>query len=171
MVRFGIFMADFQRTESSDSLYGVLGRALVVATRFEASVRALSTLLGILADRDVVASPQELERLLEQARKRQLAGSLRDLGFSDADTDMRSAREARNAIAHEAALGLDRCLDALSEPEVASLQAWLRQLAKAVAVGDCIVCTLISVLTHVPVPSAAFHRRYTAAIGDWVSAV
>lgn len=171
MTEPSVFMTDFRRSENSDSFYSALGRALVVATRFEASARALSTLLGIQASPGVLDSPQEVEQLLEQVRKRQLGGNLRALGFTDADTDMESAREARNAIAHEAALGLDRCLDALTVPQVASLRTWLGQLAKTVAVGDCIVCTLLSALTHEPGLPAALQQRYLAAIADWVSAV
>ena len=35
-----IFLDDFERTEHSDALHGMLGRALIVATRFDAMCKA-----------------------------------------------------------------------------------------------------------------------------------
>src|SRR5918992_1505572 len=65
-----------ERTEFSDAVYSMIGRALAVASRFEASCRALALLLGIRQSSPPgsfsLTRPEDLDLLISEIRKRQL---------------------------------------------------------------------------------------------------
>lgn len=110
-----IFIEDFERTENSDELFGIVGRALVIATRFDSMCKTLSqaidlklpTLLQGLSDTD-------FESIVEKALKKSssLDKSIKNLGLPDsASVILHDARKARNAVAHDLAVGLEGCVD------------------------------------------------------------
>lgn len=44
-----VFIADFERSENSDQLFGIVGRALVIATRFDSMCKALARAIDLRA--------------------------------------------------------------------------------------------------------------------------
>jgi hypothetical protein len=165
-----IFMSDFERTEWSDGHFGMLGRALAIATRFEGSVRSLALLIDVKALPEALESDEFVEGLVEAARKRRLFKDLKHMGLDNsevADT-LKAARHARNRIAHEITLGLDRCLDLLPATVVSDLERDVRALAQALAKGDRIVCALATIATNEHIPSQEFFDSYPDRIAQWV---
>lgn len=110
-----IFIEDFERTENSDEIFGVIGRALVIATRFDSMCKTLSkaldfkmpTLLQGVSDND-------FDSLVEKAMKKSstLDKSIKNLRLPDnASVILHDARKARNAVAHDLGVGLEGCVD------------------------------------------------------------
>jgi hypothetical protein len=148
----------------------MLGRALIVATRFEASVRSLALLVDVKATPEALASEDLMQGLVEAAWNRRLFKDLKRLGLDkdEAAETLKAARLARNRIVHEISLGFDRCLDLLPATAVPDLERDLRALAQALAKGDRIVCALASIATNEHMPSRAFFDNYPDLIGKWV---
>lgn len=165
-----IFMSDFKRTESSDGHFGMLGRALTIATRFEALVRSLSLLVDVKATPEALGSEDLMDGLVEAAWNRRLFKDLKQLRIDqgDAADTLKAARLARNTIAHEIALGFDRCLDLLPANAVSDLEKELRALVQALAKGDRIVCALATIATKEHMPSSKFFDSYPDQIEKWV---
>jgi hypothetical protein len=163
-------MLDFERTEWSDAHFGMLGRALAIATRFEASVRSLALLIDVKAAPEALESDELIDDLIEAAWKRRLFKDLRHLGLDKggAADILKAARHARNGIAHEVTLGLDQCLDHLPATVVPALEQEVRALARALANGDRIVCALATIATNEHMPSPEFFDGYVDRIEQWV---
>jgi len=165
-----IFMSDFVRTEWSDGHFGMLGRALVIATRFEASVRSLAVLVDLKAAPEALESEELIDRLIEAAWERRLFKDLKHLGLDkdEVGDTLKAARLARNEVAHEITLGLDRCLDLLPTAAVIDLGRDVRALVQALAKGDRTVCALLTVVTNDHRPSREFLQSYPDRIEQWV---
>lgn len=141
-----IFIEDFERTENSDKIFGVIGRALVIATRFDSMCKTLArgvdlkfpSLLRGISDND-------FESLVEQALKKSstLDKSIKNLGMpDDISVMLHDARKARNAVAHDLTVGLEGCLDCKIDESI-----FLREVSEYMfdlAHGQ----VLISILVH-----------------------
>lgn len=165
-----VFMDDFERTDWSDGYFGMLGRALVFATRFEASVRALSTLLDLKGAPDALDSEERMSELLKAAQEKKLYSHIERLGLGSGElsTALHAARKARNEVAHGLGLGLDRCLDLLPESSVESLVKQLHLLTISLAEGDRIACAMISILTNEVLPTLKHFNEYPELVATWV---
>ena len=104
---------DFERTEFSDEIYAVLGRALTIATRFDVSCKELARLPIF---KFAIATKSELddkqfEELLSriQSRYKNLNRAIQSLGLTGTIEElMTGARKSRNELIHEAALRAGR---------------------------------------------------------------
>ena len=165
-----IFMDEFERTEWADTHYAAIGRVLTFASRFEAVSKTLSALVGIKSDRSLLDSEERLKAFVNHLRKMPLAKHLSALNLEEESvtTILNEARKARNEIAHEIALGLDRCLDSLPEESMKQLLDSLRTLSTRLAEGDRIVSYLVSVATNEEIPNAAFLKNYPKTVAEWV---
>jgi len=165
-----IFMDDFERTEGGEAHYAVVGRTLTFASRFEAICKTLSALVGLKSDRSLLDSEEQLKVFFEQLHRMPLARHLSSLSLEEESVAaiLDEARKARNEIAHEVTLGLDRCLDSLPEGSINYLLDRLRILSTRLAEGDKIVSYLASITTNEPIPNVEFLRNYTQMVAGWV---
>lgn len=165
-----IFMDDFERIEGDDAGYAAIGRALTFASRFEAMCKTLSVLVGLKSHSSLLDSEEQLKTFFDKLHKMPLARHLSSLKLEveSAATILDEARKARNEIAHEVALGLDRSLDSLPEGSMKDLLDRLRILSARLAEGDRIVSYLASIATNEAIPSAEFLRNYPQMVADWV---
>lgn len=120
------FFDIFERTEYSDELYAVVGRALTVATHYDNNCKALANTLDIRENADLLDDKDKFQALLKKLSKRQLKPGI-DKFTSTITTALRGGeieedivdafkntififldegRQARNFIAHELSLGL-----------------------------------------------------------------
>lgn len=110
-----MFIEDFERTENSDEIFGIVGRALVIATRFDSMCKTLSQAIDLkISTLYQGISDADFESLVEMVLKKSstLDKSIRNLGLPDsASVILHDARKARNAIAHDLAVGLEGCVD------------------------------------------------------------
>ncbi len=163
-------MDDFERTEWADARYAAIGRILTLASRFEAVSKTLSAVVGLKKDRSLLDSEERLKTFIEKLRKMPLAKHLSALSLEldSVATVLGEARKARNAIAHDLTLGLDRCLDSLPEESMKPFLDSLRTLSIRLAEGDRIVSYLASVATNEETPSVAFLETYPRSVAEWV---
>lgn len=141
-----IFIEDFERTESSDTLFGVIGRALVVATRFDSMCKTLAIAIDIKPPallRGIFEA--DFDSIVEKALRKYstLDKSITNLVLpSDRSLILHNARKARNAIAHDLAIGLEGCIDTKVDGRefIAQISEYMFDLAH----GEVLISILIS---------------------------
>lgn len=110
-----IFIHNFERTKNSDEIFGVIGRALVIATRFDSMCKNLSRSVDLkLPSLLRGISDNEFESLVERTLKKSstLDKSINNLRMpDDIYKILHNARKARNAVAHDLTVGMEGCLD------------------------------------------------------------
>jgi hypothetical protein len=91
-------MHDFERTEWGDSHYGVIGRALSFASRFEKNAKSLAALMKLKGNKSILSSDAAIESFFKEINKTPLDGHLGFLGLNEcaAAVLMKDARLARN---------------------------------------------------------------------------
>lgn len=114
------------RTEFSDELYAVIGRALTVASHYETNCKALANTIDIRENIDLMNDPNKFHGMLKKLSKRQLKGgidkftstiktSFKNGGIANEIVEsveetifqsLEEGRKARNFIAHELAFGM-----------------------------------------------------------------
>lgn len=119
-----------ERTEFSDELYAVIGRALCVATHYEANLRTLMVMLAVKSQRNNLVETDKLEETINKLWKKTLCNNIDRLtslvrkSFQNKEFDtntkearawlanflsekLHKAREARNYIAHNMTIGME----------------------------------------------------------------
>lgn len=173
-----IFIEDFERTENSDYLHGVLGRALIIATRFDSSCVALSKAKNIelqimLGLRPVIANVgKKLKQKISKKIKRKilkyqkLSEAIRMVGVAEDELPILiKANGARNIIAHELTKGLEGCLDS----KVGSV--FINEVSKLIGEitdGDIVISKLISKFNGEPILNTQEISKYKEKVINWV---
>lgn len=141
-----IFIEDFERTENSDEIFGVIGRALVIATRFDSMCKNLARAIDLKFPALLRGiSDNDFDSLVEKVLKKSstLDASIKNLELPDEiSVILHDARKARNAVAHDLAVGLEGCIDTKIDKD-----SFLREVSEYMfdlAHGD----VLISILIH-----------------------
>jgi hypothetical protein len=165
-----------RRTEFSDDMYSMIGRALAVANRFESSCKALALLLGIRkqdspSDSFSVTRQQDFDELIAAILKRRLFQQIETLVArlrlpEEAKQLFHSARNDRNFIAHELTLGIDRVAE--SESYVETMRADLAVRVEHLAMADLAVCLLMILETDETLPTLKFVSDYAGIVKRWV---
>src|SRR5690606_20280208 len=129
----------------------VLGRAMTVATRFDASCKLLARLplFRIAIATKPVLNDEQFDRLLTsvQSKYKNLNRAIGSLGFNGSIGDvLTKARESRNELIHEAALGAEMGFDRLKEEQFDQLMNYIGSVVLQVIRGDALVSAVIS--TH-----------------------
>jgi hypothetical protein len=166
-----IFMDDFERTVWADAHYAAIGRGLTFATRFEALCKTLNTMLSVKSERSSLDSEDDIRDFVERIYKCSLAQHIASIGGNKNTLKpiLNNARIARNEIAHEITLGLDRSIDSISGPYVQNLMERLKELIKSLAKADRIISVILSVVTHEHLPNREFIEEYPQFIENWVT--
>jgi hypothetical protein len=167
-----IFMDDFERTVWADAHYAAIGRALTFATRFEALCKTLNAMLSVKS-KNFLDSEDDIRDFVEHIYKCSLAQHITSIAGNENTLSLilNNARIARNEIAHEFTLGLDRSIDSIPEPYVQKLMERLKELAKSLAEADRIISLILSVVTHEYIPNREFLEDYPQLIEKWVTDV
>lgn len=166
-----IFITDFERTENTDELQSVLGRALIIATRFDSMCNAAAVHLELkqkLTSPSILGEAEYQEFALKIVEKyRTLNQNINALSFlGDITVSLHEARKARNYVAHELAKGLTGCLDTKCN-EGALIQEVSDQILD-IAEGDIAISLVISALNHDSIPNKQFLSSYKERIINWV---
>jgi hypothetical protein len=164
-----IFMDDFERTEWGDSIYSAIGRVLTLANHFESSCRSLVGILQLkTTSHEILESPTGIKELSDELYRRSLGQNISI--FAPAQDDFRhlldKARDARNEIAHEIALGMED-QEGLERNEEFFLGR-IRELSLTLAEADRAVCFALTVVTHDHMPDNDFLNEYPERIAKWV---
>ena len=164
-----IFIDDFERTGNTDELHAILGRALIVATRFDSLCKAAALHKDFAETPVLLASDDDRSLLMKKVaeKHRSLSSSIRSLRLpKDVSVLLDDANAARNVVAHELTQGLTGCLDIKTDEKDLIHQVY--DLVFELAYGDVIISHLISALNKDPIPNADFLSAYVERVTQWV---
>ena len=166
-----IFITDFERTENSDELHAILGRALIIATRFDSMCEAAATGLelkkGIVSTASMTES--EYSGYLQKitSKYRTLNGNIKSIGLpEDISVVLHDARKARNTVAHDLSKGLEGCLD--TKIDELGFVRQVSELMIDIAYGDIAISYIVSLFNRDPCPNSRFISSYKDRIVQWV---
>lgn len=166
-------ITNLERTEISDAYFAIFGRALTIATRFDAGCRTLGILVGIKNAPEILESEEVLKKFANRITKQKLWDHINNLTTKGAEPwdTLNKARIARNEIAHEITLGLDGQIDAITEKILKERIERLYNLCLLLAEGDILVEGLASDLTDEELPTVDFLKKYPERIAKWVTEI
>lgn len=162
-----IYLDDFEITENTESLHAIIGRALIIATRFDNLCDHTFKLLKLKSTL-VVSMDAEFNESVEKLFSK--FSSLHDnINAIPVEQDMKDilhdARKARNHIAHSLTVGLTGCLD--SDYIESSLIENVSSLINRVSAGDYLISTILSLLNKEPLLQCS-EFAYKKRIVEWV---
>lgn len=156
-----------ERTEESDAVYAVLGRALAYATEFESNCRILANIF------DIEESDGEFSyEIYQLVRSGTLHAKIKLLidehGLPNwAEEKIHGARKARNNIAHEATRDYKRMM---STPQLMrSFETSVMQMVGEIAHGNQIVLDATRMLKEGKRDHGSDIIAYSFAVASWVS--
>ena len=163
----------FERTEFSDDIYSIFGRALTVATRFDASVKSLARrpLMPVVAIARQVLSVEEQDKVFEKviSKYNNLNRAIDSLGFKgDVKDVLTKARESRNELMHEGTLGACTGFHFMNEQDLSRHLKHIESLVLKIIKGDVLVSTIISVQNKEPISGYPFSSEYETKYLNWV---
>ena len=161
------FIKNFERTEFSDYLHGILGRSLVVATRFDKMCTFLYKAIEIHSTLIEKKSEDNFEKMNDFFKKHvSLGNSIKLLGLPDDITStLYKAKDSRNEIVHSLpntiAIGEDLTDQGLFIEET-------KKLVSDVVEGDIIISILTCAYNNSPLPVKDFLDKYKYSVLSWV---
>lgn len=165
-----IFIDDFERTENSDLLHGVIGRSLIIATRFDSMCTALSMALEVKAGALYLLNSDEgFKQFVTQAESkyRTLNSSIKSFGMPDKISEiLHQARKSRNEVAHSLTKGLEGCIDTkISNDDLLNKAS---ALIGNIVNGDIIISILVSTFNNDPILNNTSLEKYKSKVINWV---
>ena len=155
------------------AFFTAAGKALALASRFEASCRVVSMALLLRADRSILASEKSLRSFTDEIDRRGLNRHILEIRRVVGDEldlfrVLNGAREARNHIAHELMLGFEEWL--FHEEAVASFLGMLQERTRTLAEGERVAAFIGAVVTKAEIPTglAGFPEDCVAWVMDGV---
>lgn len=160
-----------ERTQFSDEAYGVLGRALSFATEFEGNCRALSLLIGLSHQPDIMRDRASIGEFCQFMRRRTLSVHLKAVAKAfgipeDIECILDRARCSRNYIAHEAGIGASRNFENRKDQKQS-----IREVGdniKKIAEANAWIVALSQAVTNEPLPTLSFLKEYPSQVAEWV---
>lgn len=164
---------NFERSEFSDEIYAVLGRAVTIAARFDASCKTLARLplFSIAIATKSALKESEFEDLLLtiQGKYKNLNRAIDSLGLTGTVEEiMTKGRECRNELIHEAALGAEVGFDHMEEENIQQFMRYLESLLLPIIRGDALVSAMISSNNNEDISNYLFSKEYESSYVNWV---
>lgn len=163
------FIDDFERTENTDELHAILGRALVVATKFDSNCKTAALQIQLIdsaSSGEINDLSLLLERLAEKYKRQTLSSSIEAMKLREASVLLVDAKDARNAVAHDLAKGLAGCLDTKLNEEVFVKE--VADLMFDIAHGDIVISHILSTLNDELPLRPEFIETYVQRVVQWV---
>jgi hypothetical protein len=184
------FFGPPERTTCADGLYAVIGRALSIATHYEANLRALVVLLEVSDQRSALIEADKLEETIERLWRQTLNANIQKLmsctgksfGNRPANVEearardefaklisekLHKARKARNTIAHESTIGIETRLE--DDEYRRDLIEMIEEQVQCIADADFFVAGVIEYCNCVELAPSL--EEYIHPITDWVCEV
>lgn len=162
-----------ERCGELDEVYGVVGRALFIATRFERNCRELSTLVKLKGSAHLMVDDQTLGELCHRMQGKVVFKHVKEFA-SDLESPLElvqtlfKAKHSRNYIAHELAPDFDH-IDTLRPPDALHLiTQTLEPHIRNLAVGDCLVLYAACQIRGDEVPTGQEIESYADTVVKWV---
>lgn len=156
-----------KRTEESDAVYAVLGRALAYATEFENNCRTLAHLFDI--DKSENEFSYEIYMLVKSGTLHAKIKLLIDEhGLPDwVGEKIHEARKARNFIVHEAAKDHQKMMS--TSQSMKSFETSIMQMTGEISDGNQIVLDVTRMLQEGKRGHGSDVVAYSFAVASWIS--
>jgi len=164
---------NFDRTEFSDEIYSIYGRALTVAARFDSNCKALARLPLFKASLIAKYALNE-EQYSEMVKKvnskyKNLNRAIESLKFDDdLEVILSNAREARNELIHETPLGSENGFDLHNTLVLNEHLTDIQNLVLTIIKGDALVSAILSTYNKEPISNSPFSESYENKYVNWV---
>jgi len=173
-VNNSIFLDDFERTEFSDEIHAVIGRSLIVATRFDNLCKSLARFIDfkICSIASNLITESEFDEIISKIFKNynNLNRVIQNFPVDEQVKDMlHDAREARNLIAHSLTIGFEGTFDHKSKDEIEEMIGEIKILVRRVIKGDVIISTYISNMNNESLLNNCFENSYEDQVINWVT--
>ena len=164
---------NFERSEFSDEVFSVFGRALTVATRFDASTKTLARLplFKMAAVTRNSISDDEYNQLIQAISKNysNLNRAIESLKLNEDISDLLThARDSRNELVHESTLGFIGGFDKFTQQELLHILEHVNELVLNVTKGEVLISTIISIQNDEPISKYHFSDDYQSKYVNWV---
>ena len=170
------FIDDFERTECADDFYGVLGRALCLATRFENTCKIIAMMSAMKkkmimssAQPDVHFNNEEIAEFVDELT----SNLFKNIKFGNPLSKMNDAkelveilhkaREARNEIAHQIGLNL---IGSRTDSEIDGIMDIFKNYVYDLIQGDIVSSYVLSKLNGETI--LIDEIDYTKKVTQWV---
>jgi len=164
------FIEDFERTEHFDFLHAVIGRSLIVATRFDSMCTSLSIALEIKQGYiETIITDKCFDVLVNKTitKYRTLDTSIKSFKLpNEMSTILHDARKARNEIAHSLTKELEGCIDTNVNEDDFIYE--VSRLVKTITDGDIVISSLMSVFNRDPILNESSLNKYSSHVLSWV---
>lgn len=164
-----IFIDDFEKTENSDYLHGVLGRSLIIATRFDSMCTTLSQAMDIKLGAIFCIHEEGFKDFAQRviSKYRTLNTSIKTFILPEQIVEiLHKARESRNEIAHSLTKGLEGCID--MKVDNMTLINEIKRLIINIIYGDIIISILTNSFNKDPIPTIQALENYKNRVLEWV---
>lgn len=163
-----IFINDFEITDNTEELHAILGRSIIIATRFDNLCGHTSKYLNIKMPFASLLPNDEFDDYVNKlfSKFSSLNNNINSLTIGQPEKDiLHKARIARNEIAHSLTIGMTGCLDAKIDEQ--SYKAQISSLVSEVAAGDFLISTILSIFNKYSLPNHS-ESDYIDRIINWV---
>jgi hypothetical protein len=164
---------NFDRTEFSDQIFAIFGRALTVATCFDASTKTLARLplfeISILAKHTL--DDDAYEKMVKKVsnKYKNLNQAIESFQCDeDIEKILHQARESRNELIHEATLGALNGFDHIGSLELFNFLNHIETLVLKIIKGEALISTITTIHNKEPVTDYPFSKEYENKYVAWV---
>ena len=163
-----IFIDDFELTENTEELHAILGRCLVISTRFDNLCDAVAKFLKLKTVSPTLLSKDEYNDFITSMYEKfsTLNNNINSLPIEqDVKDILHVAREARNNVAHSLSIDMVGCLDIKMDENIFKSQ--VSSLVMEIGAGDYLISALLSLLNKEPLPNYT-ENDYKRKVIKWV---
>jgi len=163
-----IFIKDFELTKNTEELHAILGRCLVISTRFDNLCDVVAKFLELKKASPMSLSENDFNNFIKSMLDKFsiLNNNINSLPVRQEAKDiLHIARKDRNAIAHSLSIGMTGCLDINVDEN--DFKSQVSSLIMNIATGDYLISAMLSVLTNEPLPNYT-EDYYKQKITRWV---
>ncbi|MBQ4782959.1 hypothetical protein F9U38_20780 [Pectobacterium versatile] len=166
-MQYDIFLEDFEMTENTEKLHSILGRSLVIATRFDSLCDHALKLLEFKSSFSILLPEKDFQEYVDKlfSKFSSLSNNIDALTIDNSyKSILHEARKARNEVVHSVGKGLTGCLDGKVDEE--KFKSYLSDLIVKVAYGDFVISTILSIINYNQLPNYK-NDQYQKKIVNW----
>lgn len=141
-------------TENTEKLHSILGRGLVIATRFDSLCDHTLKLLEFKSSFSILLPEKDFQEYVDKlfSKFSSLSNNIDALTIDNSyKSILHEARKARNEVVHSVGKGLTGCLDGKVDEE--KFKSYLSDLIFKVADGDFVISTILSIINYNKLPN------------------
>jgi hypothetical protein len=166
-MQLDILLEDFEMTENTEKLHSILGRSLVIATRFDSLCDHALKLLEFKSSFSILLPEKDFQEYVDKlfSKFSSLSNNIDALTIDNSyKSILHEARKARNEVVHSVGKGLTGCLDGKVDEE--KFKSYLSELIVKVADGDFVISTILSIINYNQLPNYK-NDQYQKKIVNW----